>query len=147
MDTRFALAVHMLVYLNTPAGRGQRAELIARSVGTHPVRVRQILGQLASAGLISTLRGRLGGSTLGKRAEAITLADVFVAIYDAPELLPLHPDPSPHCLVGRSIHLALMAPLTMAEAYLRESLRETTVAELTTAVVEAARRRQARAVT
>jgi Rrf2 family protein len=134
MDTRFAAAIHLLVLISSPHGRGLSAERMARSVGTHPVRVRQILAALARAGMSETRRGRTGGTVLARPADAISLGDVYHAIYDDPELLPLHADPDPRCPVGGAICLALLAPFAMAEATMVDALRTTSIATVAASV-------------
>jgi Rrf2 family protein len=145
MDTRFATAIHLLVLVSLPHGRGLGAERLARSVGTHPVRVRQILAALARAGLSETRRGRTGGTVLARPADAISLGDVYHAIDDDPELLPLHPDPDPRCPVGGAISLALLAPFAMAEATMVDALRTTSIAAVAATVTASAQLRKQRA--
>ncbi len=142
MDTRFATAIHLLVLVSSPHGRGLSAERLAQSVGTHPVRVRQILAALARAGLSKTIRGRTGGTFLARPAESISLGDVYAAMYDDPELLPVHPEPDPRCPVGGVIALALLAPFALAEATMVDSLRQTSVANVATTVAKGYRRQR-----
>ena len=142
MNTRFSTAIHVLVLVSSPHGRGLNAERIAQSVGTHPVRVRQILAALARAGLSTTIRGRTGGTVLARPADSISLGDVYYAMYDEPELLPMHRDPDPRCPVGGVISLALLAPFAMAEATMIDSLRATSVADVATTVAAAYKRQR-----
>jgi DNA-binding IscR family transcriptional regulator len=130
MDTRFAIAVHVLVLLSTPQGRGLKADLIARNVGTHPVRIRRILAQLATAGFTETVRGRAGGTFLAMEADKIDLAAVHAAIYDDPVFFPLHENPDRRTRIGALINVVMLEPIAAAEALLRESLRTTTIAQL-----------------
>lgn len=91
--TRFAVAVHILLLLATePAGQAT-SNRIAESVGTNPVVIRRLAGQLARAGLVRIRRGP-GGAELARPAEAITLADVWTAMRrpNLP-LLPTHRGP------------------------------------------------------
>lgn len=141
MDTRLAVAVHILVLLNTPRGRGLTAEPIARSTGTHPVRVRQLLARLQAAGLTMTRRGRTGGTYLVRSLDDVTLADVYLALYDQPELIPLHATPDLRCPVGGTINIALLAPLAQVDAAVLEVLRRTTIGRLAAAVHRGYRRR------
>lgn len=134
MDTRFATAIHLLVLVSSPHGRGLSAERLAQSVGTHPVRVRQILAALARAGLSTSIRGRTGGTFLARPAESISLGDVYAAIYDDPALLPVHPTPDPRCPVGGVIALALLAPFALAEATMVDALRHISVANVAATV-------------
>jgi DNA-binding IscR family transcriptional regulator len=148
MDTRFAIAIHLLVLVHSPSWRGATAERLARSVGTHPVRVRRLLGALAQSGLLETRRGRNGGTFPTCAPETITLSDVHHAVYDAvyhdPDILPMHAPPSPHCPVGSVISLALLAPFARASYALRQSLAETTIAEVAAEVAQSSASRRPR---
>jgi DNA-binding IscR family transcriptional regulator len=123
MDTTFATAVHILVLLDSPWGRGMRADPIARSVGTHPVRVRQILARLAAAGYTETIRGRYGGSHVVRPLTDITLADVYALFADRAMLIPVHETADVRCPVGGRVGMALFAPIAEAEAAALEVLR------------------------
>jgi DNA-binding IscR family transcriptional regulator len=88
--TRFAVAIHILLLLATePAGQATSGR-IAESVGTNPVVIRRLAGQLARAGLVRIRRGP-GGAELARPADAITLADVWTAMRrPGLPLLPTH---------------------------------------------------------
>lgn len=88
--TRFAVGLHILMLLATqPAGQATSGRL-AESVGTNPVVIRRLSGQLARAGLIRIRRGP-GGAELAREARAITLADVWEAMRrPGLPLLPTH---------------------------------------------------------
>ncbi len=88
--TRFAVAIHILLLLATePAGQATSGR-IAESVGTNPVVIRRLAGQLARAGLVRIRRGP-GGAELARPAEEITLADVWAAMRrPGLPLLPTH---------------------------------------------------------
>jgi len=91
--TRFAVAIHILLLLATePAGQATSGRL-AESVGTNPVVIRRLAGQLARAGLIRIRRGP-GGAELARDAAQITLADVWEAMRrPGMPLLPTHRGP------------------------------------------------------
>jgi DNA-binding IscR family transcriptional regulator len=91
--TRFAVAVHILLLLaNEPAGQATSGR-IAESVGTNPVVIRRLAGQLARAGLLRTRRGP-GGAELARPPSAITLADIWAAMRrPGLPLLPTHRGP------------------------------------------------------
>ena len=55
---------------------------IAEHIGTNPVVVRRVLGNLRAAGLLNSERGHSGGWSLAQRPEKITLADVYRALDD-----------------------------------------------------------------
>ena len=77
MNAEFAVAVHSLVFL-TRRGGTSTSEEIARSVCTHPARVRKVLSRLKKAQLVSSREGHQdGGYAAMCAAEAVTLLDVL----------------------------------------------------------------------
>ena len=131
MNTRFAVAVHILTLLHTQQGELATSEYIASSVNTNPSLIRRLLSQLARAGLTASQMGTGGGALLAKPARTITLLDVFRAMDDDAELLPLHPSPNPKCPVGRRIHEVLEKRVDAAALAMNAELSRTTIADLT----------------
>ena len=130
MNTRFAVAVHILTFLQTQKGEPATSELIASSVNTNPSLIRRLLSQLARAGLTTSQMGTGGGALLAKPAERITLLDVYRTVDEDRDVIPLHPAPNPRCPVGRNIHAVLEGRIEAAERALQEELARTTIAEL-----------------
>lgn len=131
MNTRFAVAVHVLTFLQSQAGEPATSELIASSVGTNPSLIRRIVTRLTGAGLAAARRGTGGGIVLGRPAESITLLDVYEAVDDEEgEVIPVHQTSSPRCPVGRHMQAALEARVDSAERALRDELARSTVADL-----------------
>ncbi len=131
ISTRFSMAVHTLLVIGYFAPE-QRATstFIAKSVNANPVVIRRVLGQLKDAGLVEVEMG-LGGATLARDAEQITLLDVYRAVESSEEhLFSFHEDPNPACPVGRNIHAALDGELDAAQAALENRLAQTTLADL-----------------
>jgi Rrf2 family protein len=129
--TRFAVAIHILLLLATePAGQATSGR-IAASVGTNPVVIRRLAGQLARAGLVRIRRGP-GGAELARPAEAITLADVWRAMRrpNLP-LLPTHrgTDKAGERL-GKAVPQMLRGVLDEAEHAMERRLSEVTLATL-----------------
>ena len=139
MNTRFAVAVHILTFLQTQGGEPATSELIASSVNTNPSLIRRLLSQLARAGLTTSQLGTGGGALLATPADRITLLDVYHAVDDARDVIPLHPTPNPRCPVGRNIHAALEGRIEAAERALERELARTTIAELAGDVARRAR--------
>jgi DNA-binding IscR family transcriptional regulator len=129
--TRFAVAVHILLLLATePAGQATSGRL-AESVGTNPVVIRRLAGQLARAGLIRIRRGP-GGAELARPAGEITLAEVWEAMRrpNMP-LLPTHRGPTRAGEnFGRAIPGMLRGVLDDAEQAMEARLSEVTVGAL-----------------
>lgn len=86
-NTQFSIAVHILTGL-TKFGKLNSNEL-AVSVNANPIFIKRILAKLSSFGLVSTSSGRNGGSTLARKAENISLYDVYMAV-EAPNSFVVH---------------------------------------------------------
>jgi Rrf2 family protein len=140
MNTRFAVAVHVLTFLQTQGGEPATSELIASSVNTNPSLVRRMLSRLAQAGLTVSQMGAGGGARLARPADRITLLDVYRAVDEDQDVIPLHPAPNPRCPVGRQIHRVLETRIDAAERALHDELARTTIAQLASDVVRRERR-------
>jgi Rrf2 family protein len=143
VNTRFAVATHILTLLHTQRGVPATSELIAASVNTNPSLIRRLLGQLAEAGLTTARMGAGGGALLARSAHEITLLDVYRAVVDDARVIPIHDGPNLRCPVGRNIQAALSTRLKTAERALHDELARTTVASLTTDITRRERRRHA----
>ena len=143
MNTRFAVAVHILTFLQTQQGEPATSELVASSVNTNPSLIRRLLSQLARAGLTTSQMGTGGGALLGKPADRITLLDVYRAVDEDREVIPLHAAPNPRCPVGRNIHAVLEGRIEAAEQALQAELDRTTIADLAGDVRRRVRRQEA----
>lgn len=130
MNTRFAVAVHILTLIDSQRGEPASSEWIASSVGTHPALVRRLLSLLSASGLARSQLGAGGGALLARPADEITLADVFRAVADDTDVIPIHTTPSPRCPIGRNIQTVLQARFTAAERALLAELDRTTIASL-----------------
>jgi Rrf2 family protein len=142
MNTRFAVAVHVLTLLEQSRGEPVTSEYLAGSVNTNPSLIRRLLSQLARAGLTTSQMGNGGGALLAKPADSITLLDVYRAMDADADVIPMHPAPNPNCLVGRNIQGALEARFDAAERALALELARTTIAELRGDVIRRERRRR-----
>jgi Rrf2 family protein len=130
MNTRFAVAVHILTFLQSQKGVPATSELIAGSVSTNPSLIRRLLSRLARSGLTTSQMGRGGGALLARPASAITLLDVFHAVDEKRDVIPMHPSPNPKCPVGRNIALVLESRIMAAQQALQDELSQATIAEL-----------------
>jgi len=130
VNTRFAVAVHILTFLQTQGGEPAPSEFIAASVNTNPSLIRRLLSQLARAGLTTSQMGTGGGALLARPGEEITLLDVYRAIDEGTEVFAIHPEPNPNCLVGRNIQAALKARIEEAELALKNQLARTSIAQM-----------------
>jgi Rrf2 family protein len=142
MNTQFSVAVHVMVFLAERAGEPVTSETVAGSVGTNPSFIRRILARLASAGLTSAQPGAGGGTVLARSPEKITLKDVYHAVDEDRELIPMHPSPHPQCRVGRNIKGVLGVTVSTVERTVDRELARTTIADL---AADVSRRERARA--
>ena len=128
-NSRFAVAIHTLVLLAAKAGKPTSSEYIAGSVGTNPVLIRRLMGELRSAGIVDSRAGATGGFVLAKPVERIGLDEVYRAVEDAP-LFSRHENASPNCPIGRAVGPLLDRVLGQAESAMLQSLKRTTLGDL-----------------
>jgi Rrf2 family protein len=136
MNTRFAVATHILTFLETQGGEPASSELIASSVNTSPSLIRRLLSQLAKAELTVSQMGTGGGAMLARPGETITLLDVYRAVNEQGSVFGTHADPNPACPVGRNIQPVLKTQMRAAEQALLAQLAKTTIAGMAAAVAE-----------
>jgi Rrf2 family protein len=141
MNTRFAVAVHILTFLETQKGEPATSELIASSVNTNASLIRRLLSGLARAGLTTSQMGTGGGALLARRADAITLLDVYRAVDSDQDVIPIHGSPNPKCPVGRNIQAVLEGRIDDAARALEQELARTSIAELAGDVTRREKRR------
>lgn len=129
INTRFPVAVHILVLLALAGDKGRTSELMARSVNTNPVVIRRTIAMLKKAGLVEVRPGA-AGTVLNRDADAVTLLDIYNAVKSSEDepLFDVHPHPNPQCYVGSNIHEALWEPLSQAQKAMEEKLAEYTLA-------------------
>ena len=142
MNTHFAVAVHVLVFIAEQGGAPVTSETVAGSVGTNASFVRRILAQLGRAGLTRAQEGKGGGTVLARPAERISLKDVYHAVDEERELIPVHPSPHPQCKIGRNIKGVLGGAVTEVERTVDTQLDRTTIADLLADVVEREQQRE-----
>ena len=141
MNSRFAVAVHVLTLLEQSRGEPVTSEYIAGSVNTNPSLVRRLLGMLARAGLTTSQLGTGGGALLARPADEITLLDVYRAVDDGAPFGMHRERPNPACPVGRNIQAALETRMDAAARAMEAELARTTVADVSADVRRKERRR------
>jgi len=141
MNSRFAVAVHILTVLAGSPEEAVTSGHIAGSVNTDPSLVRRLLSQLARAGLTTSQLGVGGGALLARPADRITLRDAYRAVSEG-EIFALHRErPNPACPVGRNIQSALERRFDAAARALEAELARTTIADVLREVRRPGRRR------
>lgn len=131
ISTKFTIAIHILTAVEY-FGKNTKvtSDLLASSIGSNPVIIRNIMSDLKNAGLIETKRGP-GGITISKPLNEITFYDVYEAVEkNKDELFHFHDNPNPNCPVGRNIHSALDDKLISAQKDFENDLKKYTVGEV-----------------
>ena len=140
VPTRFSIAVHVLSLLGSDLEvELLTSEAMARSIGVHPVIVRNVTGMLRKAGLISTSRGKAGAS-LARRPGDITLLDVYRAVGSDDELFAIHANPLPACPVGSQIQGTLEQVFREAQQAMEARLEQTSLSDVLRSLRRRARR-------
>nr|WP_200961420.1 Rrf2 family transcriptional regulator [Paenibacillus sp. Soil522] len=131
ISTRFSMAVHILSLIAVSSNE-LTGDFIAGSVNTNPVVIRRIIGMLKKAGLVEVRPG-VGGASLLKAPEEITLLDIYRAVnlIEENQLFRVHEDPNVKCLVGRNIESVLQSELKEAQSAMEHRLLQTTLSQLT----------------
>lgn len=131
ISTKCSVALHLLVLIHVFGDRKLTGETMARSTGCNPVMVRTLLGNLKKAGIIEVRRGP-GGATPLRKAEDITVLDVFEAVDGTPleDIIGLHPSPNPACPVGRNIYSLLDRPYGRVAESVRAAMQSCTLKQL-----------------
>src|SRR5271170_2833458 len=84
-STRLAMATHILVGLEYLRREGRdlvSSQNLAKSIGTNPAFVRELLQRLRNANLVSSTEGRGGGVRIAQDAKKISLREVYAAVED-----------------------------------------------------------------
>lgn len=120
MDTKFSVAVHVLILISE-APRPVNSDQMAASVGTNASYIRKLLALLKKSGIVDGHRG-ISGYTLTVPPDQITLLRVYQSVMEESKihLLDVHQNPNDHCVVGRHIRPMLTGMFAdMEEAFAR----------------------------
>ena len=132
ITSRFTIAIHIITaidYFND--SYTVTSSFLAGSVGANPVIVRNVMGGLKEAGIISISQGK-SGISLAKSLDKITFYDVYKAVDCLNEdgLFHFHENPNIKCPVGRNIHKAMDGKLKKIQDNMESEMRNITVADV-----------------
>lgn len=128
MDTKFSIALHLLIYIEE-TDKLVTSELLAQSVGTNASHIRKIIALLKDADIIESQQGKKG-MMLKTKASELTLDKVYFAIYPQKELLYIHDTANQDCPVGANIRQALLPIFEESERKLVLNLKSKTLKSL-----------------
>ena len=129
-SSRLPVAVHILLAIVEFEGKEKTTStFLAGSVNVNPVIIRNTLGQLETAGLVTVKAGE-GGASLAKNPKDITLMDIFNAVEKKEVLFHFHENPNPECPVGKNVHAVLDHRLFSIQEAMRKQMESITLQDL-----------------
>lgn len=129
MDTKFSVAVHILIMISE-SPNPLNSDQIAESVGTNASYIRKILSLLKKSGIVDGHRG-VSGYVLTTKSDKITLLKIYQAVMDEPKihLMDIHQNPNDQCIVGRHIKPMLNEMFEEIEQAFSKELSKKTLAD------------------
>lgn len=92
MNTKFSVALHMMIFI-AETDQVATSEVIATSVNTNSSYLRKLAKLLKNAELIESSQGK-SEFVLTREAKDITLAAIYLALYEEKQLLNIHSEPN-----------------------------------------------------
>lgn len=131
ISSKCSIALHILIVITVLKDRKFTSELLGKSTGCNPAMIRNLLGKLKKAGLVTIQRGT-GGANLALDPSKITILDVYNAVDDSPtsDIIALHPNPTKYCPVGRVIYSLLDEPYKKIIDSMKEEMSQHTLEKL-----------------
>ncbi|MEA5127850.1 MAG: Rrf2 family transcriptional regulator [Proteiniphilum sp.] len=126
-NTRFATAIHILTLLANFPDEWLSSDWIAGSININPVIVRKELSMLQNAGLVTSRKGKEGGSKLNKPSHGISLAEIYLSVKNSEVLGKKNLSPNPQCPVGKDINENLDKLFAETDQWVIDSLRHKTL--------------------
>jgi len=125
---RLSLALHVLVHLADRDGP-MTSEDLAECVRTNPVVIRRTLAALREAGLVRSVAGHGGGSSLARKADRISVGEVCTAMGER-LLFAVDLALETGCAIEKAVSSALDEFIRDAEAQMLERLGRMSIASL-----------------
>jgi Rrf2 family transcriptional repressor of oqxAB len=102
LDLRFSSALKAMLLLGQADEEGSpvlTSSQLARTLNTNPSLVRTMMVPLVQGGLVASTKGRNGGVRLGRPADQITLAEIYLSSIGGKPLWAPRPEGPRECLV------------------------------------------------
>ena len=128
-NSRLSLALHTLGHMAGDPDRLYISADIAAHAGTNPVVVRRVLGKLRLAGLLTSAKGHAGGWQLARAPEAITLADIYLAL-DERLIATAETDDTPACSIEKALYHRVSTVMKDVERCVVHQLAAITLADV-----------------
>lgn len=122
MDTKFSVAIHILVMI-TESEKSLTSQDLAISVGTNASYIRKVISLLKKAELICSQQGK-SGYQLTLVPNQISLLDIYCATQEINRvnLFQMHENPNKICPVGQYIEGALAPIFSEVESHLAKTM-------------------------
>lgn len=130
MDTKFSVAIHILVMLSESKKRLSSQDL-ARSVNSQSSYIRKVLALLKKAGILTSSQGKVGYD-FQKSPKEISLLDIYLACQETERVkfVEIHKDTNQECPVGKHIESVLTPTFESIENEIAKSLEGRTLEEV-----------------
>ncbi|HHV12796.1 MAG TPA: Rrf2 family transcriptional regulator [Clostridiales bacterium] len=129
-SSKLSVSIHILSVIALMEAQTITSEYIASSINTNPALVRRLMSRLKKAELIKTST-KLGVTGLARKAEDISLLDVFFAVEDQRDLFSIHGNTNLNCPVGAKIEGTLKHLYDNIQTATEEKLSAITLADIT----------------
>ena len=130
--SKFTIAVHLLAVIDY-LGDNEKvtSNILAKSIGSNPVIVRNVMGNLKESGIIDISQGK-SGVLLTRKTNEITFYDVYKAVESVKEegLFHFHENPNPECPIGSNIHKTMDIKLETIQQSMEEEMKKITIADV-----------------
>lgn len=126
VSNKFTIALHVILAIDYFKDREDvTSSFLAESVGTNPVTIRNVMGDLKKAGIIDISQGKTGIS-LGRDLSSISFYDVYQALdlVEDEGLFNFHDKANPQCPVGKNIHQALDGKLNQVQRAMEDEMKK-----------------------
>lgn len=133
-NTQFSIAVYILVGISN--FNLTNSKQLAENLNANPIFLKRIMAKLSKAGLISTTPGRCGGSQLSRKAEKISLYDVYKAV-DMPKAFTVHDYPvTKSCKASANIQNVMSKIFEEVQSEIEIKLKSKTIADVVNEIVK-----------
>ena len=129
-STKLSVSIHIMSVIALTNAQPVTSEYIASSINTNPALVRRLMSRLRKAQLIETST-KIGVTGLAKKAEDITLLDIFLAVEENLDLFGIHSNTNHNCPVGVKIESALKRLYSNIQSAAENEMSAITLADIT----------------
>ena len=128
ITSRFTIAMHIITAIDYFKDEyAVTSKFLAGSIGANAVIIRNIMGELKEAGIISVSKGK-SGIMLARPLDEISFYDVYKAVDSVSQdgLFKYHDNLNPDCPVARNIQTAMDGKLNRIQAAMEKELKKYT---------------------